>query len=104
MVGTSGWFTSARAADIGSRRAAALSHVNQMKTTDPILIGTGSTPVPPGSTQFFFAETKELSIALCKDVLITHGDGGVFDLANTGKLAKGFALDIPLSKADTLGR
>jgi hypothetical protein len=86
MVGTSGWFTSARAADIGSRRAAALSHLNRKKATDPILTGTGSTPVPAGSTQFFFAETGELSIEGCKDVLVTHADGGVFDLSNSGKL------------------
>jgi hypothetical protein len=86
VVGAGGWLTSARAVDIGSRRAAALSHVTRKKATDPILIGTGSTPVPAGATEFFFAETGELTIAFCKDILITHGDGGVFDLSNSGKL------------------
>ena len=85
MVGTSGWLTSARAGSF-SRQAAALSHQNRTKAIDPILTGAGSTPVPAGSTQFFFTETGELSDEGCKDVLITHADGGVFDMANTGKL------------------
>jgi hypothetical protein len=85
MVGASGWLTPARASNF-SRRAAALSHHNVTKAVDPILTGAGSTPVPAGSTQFFFTETGELSIEFCKDVLVTHADGGVFDMANSGEL------------------
>lgn len=86
MVCTSGWLTLARAGDITSRRAAALSHVQRRDSTDPILSGTGAISVPPGTTQFFFAETGEFSIAGCKEVEVKHADGSVFDSNNSGKL------------------
>src|SRR5260370_16821392 len=85
MVGTSGWLTSARAGNF-SRQAAALSHQNRAKAVDPILTGAGSTPVPAGSTQFYFAETGELSVEGFKEVLITNAAGSVFTIANTAKL------------------
>jgi len=68
-----------------ARRLAALSQVKRLMSKDPILSGSSSQVIPPGTT-YFFAETTELAITGCKAVDVKHADGGVFDPDNTGKL------------------
>jgi hypothetical protein len=77
---------SSMANSLGARRAVALSQVKRKGTKDPIISGNGSQIIPPGSTQYFFAETGELSILGCRAVEINHADGGIFDPNNSGKL------------------
>lgn len=78
--------SSPNAASVNSRRLAALSQVSRKQTTDPIVNGTGDQTIPPGATQYFFAESGELGIKGCTWVDIKHADGGAFDPNNTGKL------------------
>jgi len=86
IAGIAGWLTPASAGDIGSKYAAALSHINRTVATDPILIGNGSTLVAPGTTNGFFAMTGEYIVAGCKTVAIQHADGSVYDNSGSGKL------------------
>jgi hypothetical protein len=55
-------------------------------TTDPILIGNGSTTVNPGTTAGFFAMTEEYAVANCKTIRVQHADGSVYDNSGSGKL------------------
>ena len=71
---------------IGARRLAALSQASRTKSKDPLITGTNSQTIPPGLTEFFFAESSELAITGCSAVDIKHADGGIFDPNNTGKL------------------
>ena len=71
---------------ISARRFAALPQVQQTDGKDPIITGSNSQIIAPGSTAYFFAETSASSISKCSEVNVVHADGGAFDPDNTGKL------------------
>jgi hypothetical protein len=72
--------------NISDRRWIAISSAKHEFGNNPILQGTGSTAINPGTTDYFFGLTTLFDISECRRVEVDHADGGPFDPNNTGKL------------------
>ncbi len=75
-------------AGVNSRHLVAFSKTNTTTSSDPILFGNNAQSVSKNSTMYVFAQSSAWSIPSigCKTVAITHADGNIFDINNTGRL------------------
>lgn len=77
---------SAAQRSVNGRLLAAVSSARHTEAIDPIVGGTGSSPITQGTTSYFFGLSSLLSISGCHDVQIDQADGNAFDPNNSGAL------------------
>ena len=73
-------------AGVSARLSAAVASAKHTRAVDPIVGGTGSSPIIQGTTSYFFGLSSLLDISGCHDVQINQADGNAFDPNNSGAL------------------